>query len=151
MGRKTKATNDQSLKGRLTRILSAKTDEFNWDTQNQLLREWGLKVKTDGCDLAAPLYKAGITTYLSAPQLAKFGNLKDSATKYTVSHYHDVKFWMDNTVELTAELIHGVTGLPMTGDKVPMDMPSATRIREYLRSEEEGTNSKGLRIGKETH
>ena len=56
MGRKTKATNDQSLKGRLTRILSAKTDECNWDAQKKLLRQWGLRVKKDGIDLAAPLY-----------------------------------------------------------------------------------------------
>ena len=39
----------------------------------------------------------------------------------------------------------------MKGDKVPMDMPSAAMIREYLGSEEEGTNSKRLRIGQATH
>lgn len=54
-------------------------------------------------------------------------------------------------MELTAALIHRVTGLPMKGNKVPMEMPSATMIREYLRSEGEGTNSKGLRIGQATH
>ena len=54
-------------------------------------------------------------------------------------------------MELTAELIYRVTGLPMKGDKVPMDMPSAAMIREYLGLEEEGMNSKGIRIGKATH
>ena len=147
MGRKTKATNDQSLKGRLSRILSAKTEEQIWDSQKKQFREWATRVKTDGIDRAAPIYQAGLGLYLGAPQIARFGNLKDLAAKYVVSRYHDGKFWLENTVELTAELLHRITGLSMTGAPVPIAMPSAAMIRDYLRSEAEGTNSKGLRIG----
>ena len=71
--------------------------------------------------------------------------------KYLVSRYHDGKFWLENTMELMAELIHRVTGLPLTGNTVLLAMPSAAMMQEYLRSEEEGTISKGIRIGKATH
>ena len=149
--RKEKATNDQSLKGRLNRILSAKTDEFNWDIQKKLLREWGLNEQHRWCEPAALLYKSGISRYFSAPQIAMFGNLKDLATKYIVSRYHEGKLWLDSIMEITAELIHQVTALPMKGDKVPMDMPSTQMIQEELGSEEEGRNSKGIRIGQARH
>ena len=71
MGRKAKATNDQSLKGRLTRILSAKMDEFNEGTQKQLLYEWGLAEWKTWAEHAASLANAGITRYLGVPQTAK--------------------------------------------------------------------------------
>lgn len=143
---------DQSLKGRLTRILSAKMDECNWDTQKKLLHEWTLRDKHDGLELANPLLnQSDLTRYLSAPQIAKYGTLKDLAAKYIVNRFHDGKFWLENTVELMAELIHRVTGLPIQGEKVPLDMPSAAMIRQYLGSEEEGTNSKGIQISQTSH
>lgn len=92
MGRKMLASNDQSLKGRLTIILSTKTNEFIWDTQKKLFQQWASRVKWDGIALAAPLYRAGITLYLSMPQIAKFGNLKDLVAKYIFSRFHDGKF-----------------------------------------------------------
>lgn len=63
------------------------------------------------------------------------GNLKDLATKYIVSRFHDGKLWLENPVEITEDLIHHVTGLPKKGDKVPMDMPSAKMIEQELGSE----------------
>ena len=146
MGKKVKATNDQSLRGRLSRILSAKSEEFSWDGQKKQFREWAAGMKKDGRDPAGPIVHAGLATYIGAPQIARFGNLKDLAAKYIVSRFHDGKFWLDSTVKLTAELVHHVTGLPITGSPVPLAMPTAELIRQYFRSEAEGTNSKGLRI-----
>ena len=67
MGRKATAPGDQSLRGRLNRILSAKTDEFIWDTQKKMFREWAARVRTGALDLAAPLYHSGIAVYFAAP------------------------------------------------------------------------------------
>ena len=76
---------DQSLKGRLTRILSAKIEECNWALQKKLLWEWGISEKNVWKEQATPIVKSGITRYLSAPQIAKMGDLKDLAAKYIVS------------------------------------------------------------------
>jgi len=149
--RKQKDIKHQSLKGRLTRILSAKTEEHNWGIQKKLLREWGLIERNIWREPVAIINNSGISRYLGAPQIAKMGNLKDLAAKYIVSRFHDGKLWLDNPVEITEDLIHHVMGLPKKGDRVPMDMPSAKMIEEELGSEEEGTNSKGIRISQARH
>jgi len=79
------------------------------------------------------------------------GNLKDLAAKYVVSRFHDGKLWLENPIEITADLIHHVTRLPKTGEKVPMDMPMAKMVQDELGSEEGGTNSKGIRISQVRH
>ena len=76
------------------------------------------------------LIKAGILMYLSAPQIEKMGNLKDLAAKYIVSRFHDGKLWLDNPVEIIEDLIHHVTGLPKTGERVPMDIPTTKMLQE---------------------
>jgi len=97
------------------------------------------------------MIKVGILMYMSAPQIAKMGNLKDLAAKYIVSRFHDGKLWLDNPIEITEHLIHHVTGLPRSGEKVPMDMPIAKMVQEQLGSEEGGINSKGIHIGQVKH
>ena len=97
------------------------------------------------------LIKARILTYLSAPQIAKMGNLKDLVAKYIVSRFHDGKLWLDNLIEITEDLIHHVIGLPRSGEKLPMDIPTKKMLQEQLGSEEGGMNSKGIRIGQIKH
>ena len=79
--RKSRDIKDQSLKGRLTRILSAKTDEYNWAIQKKLLYEWGLTERKVWTKHATIIANSGITRYLSAPLIAKMGDLKDMAAK----------------------------------------------------------------------
>ena len=83
--KKPRDTKDQSLKGRLTRIFSTKTNEYNWGLQEKLLREWGLPEQNVWKEPAAIIANYRILRYLSAPQIAKMRDLKDLATKYIVS------------------------------------------------------------------
>lgn len=148
--KKPKEIKDESLKGRLERILSAKTDECNWGAQRKLVKEWGLTEKKVWGVSASMLMKDGILTYLSAPQIAKMGNLTDLAAKYIVRRFHDGKIWLDHLVEIKENLIHHVTGLPRTGERVPMDIPIEKMLREQL-GPEGGMNSKGICIGQIKH
>jgi len=58
------------------------------------------------------LEKAKIRSYLSAPQIAGFYGLKEEAAKFIVSRYHEGKFWLDEPVKITLQLIRRITGLP---------------------------------------
>lgn len=125
VAKKLKVLRDESLKGRLECIMSAKTEEYNSESQRKAIKEWGITEKNVWGASASMLLRARILTYLGAPQVAKMGNLKDLASKYIISRFHDGKLWLDHPVEITENLIHHITGLPIKGEKVPMENPSA--------------------------
>lgn len=58
----------------------------------------------------------------------KDGEPKRSGSQYVMSRFHDGKLWLDNPIEIIEHLIHHVTRLPRTGEKFPMDMPTAKMV-----------------------
>lgn len=76
MGRKAEGTNDQSLKGRLTRILSTKTDECTWVLPKPLLIEWGRDKRHAWAESVALIFNSGLIRHFSVPPIAKMGDLK---------------------------------------------------------------------------
>lgn len=78
-----------SLQQGLNRIRKAKLDEHSWPKHWVELKEWA---KSEG---ARNLSTARTKTYLNAPIIDNFNNLKEEAAKFLISRYHDGKIWLD--------------------------------------------------------
>ena len=87
-----------------------------------------------------------IKSYLNAPIVDNFGTLKEEATKFLVSRYHDGKIWLDQPITINAKIINFITGLPLNGDLVPVGSKNPALLEKFTRSSERGKNSKGLQI-----
>ena len=74
-----------ALQQRLSKIKKAKLDEHNWPKYWAEIRDWS---KSQG---ARNITLARIKSYLNAPIVDNFGTLKEEATKFLVSRYHDNK------------------------------------------------------------
>ena len=77
--------------------------------------------------------------------MASFGGTKEAAIKFIISHYHNGRFYFDQPIDITGDVVSALTGLSNRGYPIPIG------IKEWLVQELIGTptgkNSKGLMIG----
>ena len=76
--------------------------------------------------------------------MASFGGTKEAAVKFIISRYHNDRFYFDQPIDITGDVISKLTGLSNQGSSIPIG------IKEGLVQELTGTptrkNSKGLMI-----
>ena len=77
--------------------------------------------------------------------MASFGGTKETIVKFTISRYHNGKFYFNTPVEISAETIYKLTGLSNKGDLVPVAIKEG--LVERITGTPIGKNSKGLIIG----
>ena len=77
--------------------------------------------------------------------MASFGGTKEATMKFIISHYQNGRFYFDEMIDISRDVISKLTGMSNKGDPVPF------RIKEGLVEELTGSpsrkNSKGLMIG----
>ena len=80
--------------------------------------------------------------------MASFGGTKEATIKFIISRYHNGRFYFDEPIDISGDVISKLTGLSNKGDPVPV------RIKEGpvkdLTGSSSGKNSKGLMIGQIT-
>ena len=90
---KRKATEEEkklsTLQQRLSKIRKEKLDEHNWPKYWVEMKEW------EKSENARNIRAARIKSYLNAPIIDHFGNLKEEAVKFLDSRYHDGKICLD--------------------------------------------------------
>jgi hypothetical protein len=133
-------TKMSSLQQQLNKIRKAKLDEHNWPKHWAKLREWGKIEKSRN------LTATRIKSYLRAPIIDNFGNLKEEATKLLIGRYHDGKIWLDQPIAITGKLIIFIIGLPLNGEPIPISSKNPTLLEWFTGSTQKGKNSKGLQI-----
>ena len=85
---------------------------------------------------------ARIKSYLNAPIVDNFGTLKEEATKFLVSRYHDDKIWLDQPITINARLINFIIGLPLNEDPVPVESKSVALLEKFTGSSQRGKKFK---------
>ena len=86
-----------------------------------------------------------IFNYPNAPLMASFGGTKEAAVKFIISRYHNGRFYFDQLVNITGDIISTLTSLSNQGNPVPIRIKEG--LVEELTGSLSGKNSKGLMIG----
>ena len=94
---------------------------------------------------AEKVQRSTIFNYANALLMASFGGTKEAVVKFIISRYHNGRFYFDQLIDITGEVISKLTGLSNKGSHVPIG------IKEGLVQELTGTSTgkklKGLMIG----
>lgn len=78
--------------------------------------------------------------------MSVFDNIKEEVAKFLVSHYDDVKIWLDKPIEITPKIINFITRLLIKGYHVPTSVKNMDLFEKFISSNSKGKNSKGLKI-----
>ena len=135
---------DTPLVQRLKNIKTAKVQEGPFQKLWAEIQDWAYE-GSKMTQAAEKVQNSSILQYPNAPLMASFGGMKEAAVKFIISHYHNDRFYFDQPIDITGDVILMLTGLSNKGDLVPIG------IKEGLVQELTGTltgkNSKGLIIG----
>ena len=66
------------------------------------------------------VWNSSILQYPNAPLMASFGGTKEAVVKFIISHYHNGRFYFDQPIDITGDVISTLTGLSNKGDPVPI-------------------------------
>ena len=110
----------------LNKIRKAKIDEHNWPKHWVELREW--EKRKNAWNLITSIIKS----YLNAPIIKKFRNLKEEAAKFIVSRYHDRKIWLEQPITITGKLINFISGLPLNGEPIHVSSKNPTLLERFI-------------------
>ena len=124
----------------INRIRKAKLDKHNWPKNWAKLREWGKSEGTQNFTIAI------IKSYLNAPIIDNFGNLKEEIAKFLDSRYHEGKIWLDKPITIIGKLINFITDLPLNEEPVCVSSKNPSFLESLTGSTQKGKNSKGLQI-----
>ena len=80
--------------------------------------------------------------------MASFEGTKETTVKFIISRYHNDRFYFDQSVDISGEVISKLTGLSNKGDPVPVGIKEG--LVEELTGSTSGRNSKGLMISQIT-
>ena len=94
---------------------------------------------------AEKIWKRGIFNYPNAPLMASFGGTKEATVKFIISRYHNGRFYFDQPIDITGDVISKLTGLSKQGSPVPIGIKDG--LVQELTGSSSGKNSKGLMIG----
>ena len=94
---------------------------------------------------AEKIRKSSILQYPNAPLMASFGGTKEAAVKFIIIRYHNGRFYFDQPIDITGDVISKLTGLSNQGSPVPIGIKDG--LVQELTGSPSGKNSKGLMIG----
>ena len=94
---------------------------------------------------AEKIQKSSILQYPNAPLMVSFGGTKEAAVKFIISRYHNDRFYFDQPIDITGDVISNVMGLSNQGSPVPIGIKDG--LVQELTGSSLGKNSKGLMIG----
>ena len=94
---------------------------------------------------AKKIRKSGIFQYPNAPLMESFDGIKEAAVKFIISRYHNGRFYFDQPIDITADVISKLTGLSNQGSPVPIGIKEG--LVQELMGTPTGKNLKGLMIG----
>ena len=77
--------------------------------------------------------------------MASFGGTKEAAVKFIISRYHNGRFYFDQPIDITGDVISNLTSLSNQGSPVPIGIKDG--LVQELTGSPLGKNSKGLMIG----
>ena len=83
--------------------------------------------------------------YTNAPLMASFGGTKEAAVKFIISRYHNNRFYFDEPIDITGDVISKISGMSNQGNPVPIGIKEG--LVEELTGSPSEKNSKGLMIG----
>ena len=125
-----------ALQQGLNRIRKAKLDEHNWPKHWDELREWGKNENARNLTIAI------IKSYLNAPIIDNFGNLKEEVAKFIVSRYHDGILWLDQPIAIIEKLINFIIGLPLNGEPILVGSKNPSLLERFTISTQKGKKLK---------
>ena len=88
--------------------------------------------------------KSSILQYPNAPLMESFGGTNEAAVKFIISCYHNGRFYFDQLIDITGDVISKLTGLSNQGSPVPIGIKDG--LVQELTGSPSGKNSKGLMI-----
>ena len=94
---------------------------------------------------AEKIWKSSIFNYPNTPLMASFGGMKEAAVKFVISRYHNDRFYFDQPIDITGDVISKLTGLSNQGSPVPIGIKDG--LVQELTGSPSGKNSKGPMIG----
>ena len=128
---------------RLKNIKNGKIQEGSWTKLWDEIKEWAY-VDKNPTPAAQKIQHSTIVNYVNVPLMASFGGTKETAVKFIISQYHNGKFYFNQPVDISMEVIYKLTGLSNKGDPVPVDIKEG--LVEKLTGSASGKNLKGLMI-----
>ena len=111
------------------------------------IQEWAF-VDKKATQVVEKIKHNTIFAYANAPLMASFGGTKKTAVKFIISQYHNGRFYFDELVDISGEVISKMTDLSNEGNPVPVGIKEGL-VEELTRSSS-GKNSKGLMISQIT-
>ena len=136
-------TAETPLVWRLKNIQNAKVQEGSWKKLWAEIKEWAYVDKKPTA-ATEKIQHSTIVNYANAPLMASFGDTKETAIKFIISWYHNGRFYFDQPVNISGEVISKLTGLSNKGDLVPVGIKEG--LVKELTGSTSGKNSKGLMI-----
>lgn len=143
---------DIILKKRVENIKALRLKELDCSSMKDKYLKWAMKAtrkdKNPWREEAQNLVKAGLGQILTIPQFAGFDGLKEEAVKILLSRVHDKTLWLNEPIQIDAEVIHRITGLPNKGEPVKFVARDSNSWINKLTGKTltEGRNSRGLKI-----
>ena len=134
---------DTPLVHRLKNIKNAKVQEGPWKNIWTEIQEWAF-VDKKATQAAEKIKHNTLFSYANAPLMASFGGTKETAVKFIISQYHNGRFYFDELVDISGDVISKLTGLSNKGDPVPVSIKDG--LVEELIGSPFSKNSKGLMI-----
>ena len=129
---------------RLKNIKNAKVQEGPFQKIWQEIQEWAF-VDNRMRQAAEKIRNSNIFQYPNAPLMASFGGTKEAAVKFIISRYHNDRFYFDQSIDITGDVISALMGLSNKGNPIPFGIKEGI-VQERLGTPT-GKNSKGLMIG----
>ena len=131
------------LMRRLRNIKNAKVQDTSWEKTWAKIKEWAY-VDKNPTPATEKINHSIIMNYMNTPFMASFKGAKEIAVKFIISRYHNSRFYLDRSVEISGEVICKLTGLSNQGDPVPVGIKEG--LVEKLTGSPSEKNSKGLMI-----
>ena len=138
---------DTPLVRRLKNIKNAKVQEGPWKKLWAEIQEWAF-VDKKMTQEAEKFQRSTLFGYANAPLMESFGGTKEAAVKFIISRYHNGRFYFDELIDISGDVISKLTGLSNKGDPVPVGIKEG-HVKELTGSSPR-KNSKGLMIGQIT-
>ena len=114
-------TAETPLVRRLKNIKNAKVQEGSWKKLWAEIKEWAY-IDKNPTPAAQKIQHSTIVNYVNAPLMASFGGTKETAVKFIISRYNNGRFYFDQPVDISGEVIYKLTGLSNKWDPVLVDI-----------------------------
>ena len=138
---------DTILVCRLKNIKNAKVQEGSWQKLWTKIQEWAF-VDKKMTQAPEKIKRNTLFGYANALLMASFGGMKGAAIKFIISRYHNGRFYFDQPVNISGDVISKLTGLSNEGNPVPVKIKDG--LVKDLTGSSSGKKFKGLMISQIT-